>query len=154
MDLGIVAIFAACTGREAINLSLCNECRIWSYPWLACIQMFEGVLFLVFPFHMLLLVAHRIPPDVEQAICPVASADEEGAEVEAAAVLRDNEINGFGFIITRGRSGYRIEVGGVRRMSDIERVVNVDVAVGVALQIIEYMRLQRIGWLHDKSIEV
>ena len=43
------------------------------------VEEFEGVLFFVLPFHVFLLVADGIPPNVEEAVGPCAAFDEEGA---------------------------------------------------------------------------
>ena len=99
--------------------------------------MLEGVLFLVFPFHMLLFVRYGIPPYVEEAIRPCRTPEEEGAEIEAAAVLRDNEVDGFGIIVTNRRKRDGIEIWGGKRVAYVEGVVVVYVAVCVCGKSIE-----------------
>lgn len=80
---------------------------------------------------MLLLVSNRIPPDVEEAICPRAAVDEEGSQIETSTVLRYDEIDGVSPTIPVCRSSYRIEVGIFDGMRNIERVVDVDVTIGI-----------------------
>ena len=71
-------------------------------PWLMDVKMFHCVLFLVFPLHMLLLIADGVPPDVEETIRPNATVNEEGAKVEPSAILRYDKIDGIGTAITVG----------------------------------------------------
>ncbi len=47
-------------------------------PGLRRVELFESVLLLMFPFHVLLLVGHRIPPYVQESIGPGATANKEG----------------------------------------------------------------------------
>lgn len=75
---------------------------MWPYPWLVDVKMLHCVLFFVFPFHMLLLVADGVPPDVEETIGPNATMDEEGAEIESSTVLRYDEVNRVGMAVTVG----------------------------------------------------
>ena len=75
---------------------------MWPYPWLVDVEMLHCVLFLVFPLHVLLLVADRVPPDVEKSICPNAAVDEEGAEVESPTILRYDKVDGIGTAVTVG----------------------------------------------------
>src|ERR1700722_14851073 len=89
MDIGIVSIVAASAGREGIYFSLWDECCVWSNPGVRGVEEFESVLLFVLPFHVFLLVADGVPPDVEEAVGPCTAFDEEGAKVEAAAVLGD-----------------------------------------------------------------
>lgn len=59
---------------------------------------------------MPLLVEDWIPPDIQHAVSPLAASDEEGAQVEAAAILGNDEVDAFGSSISDGGKGYRIEV--------------------------------------------
>ena len=54
-----------------IDPSLRDEGCVRPDPWLRRVDEFEGILFFVLPFHVFLLVADGIPPDVEEAIGPV-----------------------------------------------------------------------------------
>ncbi len=51
---------------------------------------------------MLLLVADRVPPDIEETIRPNAAVYEEGAEVESSTVLRDDQVDRTGKAVTVG----------------------------------------------------
>lgn len=66
------------------------------------VEEFKGILFFVLPFHVFLFVANRIPPDIKETIGPCAAFDEEGAKVEAAAVLGNNKIDGRFFAVADG----------------------------------------------------
>ena len=79
MDIGIISIFAASAGRERAYFSLTDECCVRPDPGVRGVEEFKGVLFLVLPFHVFLLVADGVPPDVEEAVGPCAAFDEEGA---------------------------------------------------------------------------
>jgi len=103
---------------------------------------------------MFLLVGDGVPPDVEQAVEPDAAAHEKGAEVEAGAVLGEEEVDGVDVAITGGGKGYRIEPGLGRGVSDVEGVVDVDVAVDVAVEVVEDVGLEGVGRLHDVGVEV
>lgn len=61
----VVALIAARAGRKAVDLALVQESDMRSNPGLVLIHIFEGVLLLVFPLHVLLFVADRIPPDIQ-----------------------------------------------------------------------------------------
>ena len=78
MDIRIVSILATSTRRERIYFSLGDECCVLPDPGVRDVEEFEGVLFLVLPFHVFLLVADRVPPDVKEAVGPCAAFDEEG----------------------------------------------------------------------------
>ncbi len=60
----VLSIFTASAHWEAIDLSLWDESSMRSDPGLIGVQMLHCILLFVFPFHMLLFVAHGIPPDV------------------------------------------------------------------------------------------
>ena len=92
-------MFSTSTRREAVNLALGDERCVRSYPRLIDIEMLKSVLFLMLPLHVFLFIAYWIPPDVKQTVCPSASTDEERAQIEAPAILRDDEINGLRFIV-------------------------------------------------------
>ena len=102
VDLRIVALFATRARREAVDAPLIYEGHIRAHPWLALVHMLERILLHVLPLHVLLLVGDGIPPDVEQAIRVFASSHKERSEAETAAVLGDNEVDGFGLAVTDG----------------------------------------------------
>lgn len=97
-------------GREGVHASLGHEGDVWSDPGLVGVQMFETVLFFVFPFHVFLFVKDRVPPDVEETVGPGAATDHEGAEVKAGAVLGDEHVDGGFFAVAVGGVGDRVEV--------------------------------------------
>lgn len=154
MDAGILAILATRTHGEAVDLPLGDECRVRPYPGLIDVEMLEGVLFLVLPLHVLLLVADRVPPDVEEPIRPGGAVDEERAEVEACAVLRDDEIDAFREAVTVAGTGDDIEMGGGEGVGDVEGIVSVDVAVGVSEEVVEDLGLEGVGWFHDERVQI
>lgn len=90
---------------------------------------------------MLLLVEDRIPPHVEQAVREWRSSNEKGSQVESTAVLRYDNVDGGGEVVARRRSGDRVEKLCCWGVRDVERVVDVDVAVDVVLEVAEDMRL-------------
>ena len=137
----IHAIVATGAHGKTIDLPLRNEGGVGSYPRLVGIKMLKSVLLLMFPLHMLLLVAHGIPPDVQETISPDGTVDEEGAEVEATTVLRDYQINGVRLAVASGRACHVIEVGEFEGVCDVQRIIDIDVTVSVSFQIVEYMRL-------------
>jgi len=117
--------------RETVDLALRNERHVWADPGLVVVEVFKGILFLVLPLHVALFVVHGIPPDVEDAVGPIGAADEEGAEVEATAVLRDDHVDGGGEVVADRGAGSWVEVGGCQRVLEGKGVVVVYVAVGV-----------------------
>jgi hypothetical protein len=124
VDLGIdplvtlLAILSAGAGREGVDSSLLNEGDVGADPGLIGVEVLEGVLLLVFPFHVFLLVEDGVPPDVKQAVGEGGAFDEEGAEVEAGAVLRDEEGDGGGVVVAGGGGGDRVEEGGAGWVGD------------------------------------
>ncbi len=56
---------SAGTRWKGVDLSLRDERRVRPDPWLCCVEILERVLFFVLPFHMFLLVADRVPPDIQ-----------------------------------------------------------------------------------------
>ena len=152
LDSRVVTSVGASARWETVDHPLRDEGRMGTNPGLTLIEIFERVLFLVFPFHVFLFVQGRVPPDVEETIGPGAATHEEGSEVKAAAILRDDEVDGRGQSVALERAGQSIDVGGREGMGDVERVVGVDIAVGDAGQSIEDVRLKRIGRLHDEGM--
>ena len=65
MNSSVVSIFRACPFGEAVDFALWDECGVGSDPRLVDVEEFEGVLFFVLPFHVLLLVPNRVPPYVK-----------------------------------------------------------------------------------------
>ena len=61
----VIAPVAARAGRKAVDLALVQESDMRSNPGLILVHVFESVLLLVFPLHVLLLVTDRIPPDIQ-----------------------------------------------------------------------------------------
>lgn len=61
----IISVVRACSWREAVDLALFNESHVWPNPWLVGVEEFQCILFFMFPFHMLLLIPYRVPPNVE-----------------------------------------------------------------------------------------
>ena len=51
---------------------------------------------------MFLLVTDRVPPDVEQAIRPDTTVDEERAEIESSAILRYDKVYRAGMAVAVG----------------------------------------------------
>ena len=70
MNVGIVSIVAACAGRKGINFPLWDESCVRPDPGMRGVEELESVLFFVLPFHVFLLVANRVPPDVEESVGP------------------------------------------------------------------------------------
>lgn len=68
---------------ETVDHALRQEASMLSNPRLRSVQLLKGVLFLVFPLHVLLLIQHRVPPDIQKLFGPVAASDEERAKVES-----------------------------------------------------------------------
>lgn len=100
----------------------------------------QSVLLLMLPLHVLLLIAHWIPPNIEQPLTPLAASDQEGPEVEATAVLRDNQVDALCAVIADGTIGDFIKVGEFllrRGVCDVERVVDVDITVCDILEMLE-----------------
>lgn len=106
------------------------------------------------PVHVLLLVGDRVPPHVEQAVGPCAAPDKEGAEIEARAVLREDEVDGVRVAVANRGTHFGVEVGVGERVGDVEGVVFVDVAVDVLFEVVEHVVLKRIGRFHDVTVEV
>lgn len=103
VNLRIVAIAIAGVRREGVCFALFDESGVRPDPWLRSVHELQSILFLVLPFHVLLLVGYRVPPDVEQAVSPWAALDEEGAEVEATAILRHYQVDRLGLSVTNRR---------------------------------------------------
>ena len=68
---------------------------------------------------MLLFIENGVPPDVEEAIGPGGAPEEERAEIEAGAVLWDDEVDGGGFVVPSGRKRDGIEVGACGWVGDV-----------------------------------
>src|SRR5690606_900255 len=107
------------------------------------------------PLLVLLLVSYRIPPHVENAGCPVATPDKETPEVEATAVLWNNEVDARGLSI----ADWGKFVGGQvwifvfgEGVSDVQWVVDVDIAVGVLVKVVEDVCLKRDRRLHNEGV--
>lgn len=147
-----VRTIAACPRRKGVYASLRHERGAGSDPGLVCIEVFETVLFLVFPLHVLLFVEDGVPPDIEQTICPVGAAHKEGAKIEAAAVLREDEVYGRRVLVagSGSRDGIEVDVGW--RVGDVQGVIVVNVAVGVVTEVFEDVVFERVGVFHDKGV--
>lgn len=141
---GEAAVVAASALRESVDAALRDESSVGADPGLVGVDVFEGVLFFVLPLHVALFVEDGVPPDVEQAVGPGAAADEERAEIEAAAVLGYDQVDALREAVACCAGGERVEVvlvlgcfriagRAVGWVLDFQRVVNVDIAVcGVA----------------------
>ena len=66
----IQAILTTRARWKAVDLPLLDESGMTPYPRMRGIQVFEGILLLVFPLHVFLLVVDRIPPHVQQLVGP------------------------------------------------------------------------------------
>lgn len=137
----VLAVLAAGAHREAIDLPLRYESCVAPDPRLVDVQMFQRILLLVLPLHVFLLIPYRIPPDIEKAVRPRAATDEERSKIESGTILRYDQINRRRFAIADRGEGGRVEVGIVNGVSDVKGVVNVDIAIGVAGQVIENLLL-------------
>lgn len=124
-------VLAACAFGEAVDFSLRYECSMRPYPGLVDVKMLHSILLLVLPLHVFLLVANGIPPNIQKPIRPCTPVDEEGPQIEASTILRDDKIDRTDFSIPIGRTSLFVQVGRFERVGDIERVVKVDVAVCV-----------------------
>ncbi len=151
--VGVGAV-AAGSGREAVNHALRQEASVLSDPRVALVHGLEGVLLLVLPGHVLLLVEHRIPPNVQQTLRPGAAADEKGAQVEARAILREQQVDRVGVSVADGTARFFVEIRVGKRVGNVERVVVVDVAVRVLIEGVENVVLQRVRGLHDNGVEI
>jgi hypothetical protein len=129
VDIGIVTLVSARTGWEAHNLALIDERNVWANPWLVLIHVLESILLFVFPLHVLLFVAHGIPPDIQKPIGPHASSNHERPKVEAAAVLWKEHIDRINLAISHRGLCFGVEVGVRERMSNIQGIVNVDISI-------------------------
>jgi hypothetical protein len=101
-----------------------------------------------------LFVANGVPPYIEETISPCTALNEEGSEVETGTVLGNDEVDGFGFAVTDGAKRVGVKVWELEGMGNVERVVNIDVAVGDLGEVVEDVRLEGVGGLHYESIEV
>ena len=68
--------------------------------------------------------------------------------------MRDDEVDGVGLAVPDSRLGDFVEVVSGEGMGDIERIVDIDVAVGVFVKVVEDMRLEGVRWLHDEGVEI
>jgi hypothetical protein len=153
--LALFSILRTGAGREGVEAALLDERDVGPDPWLVGVEVFEGVLLLVFPFHVFLLVEDGVPPDVEEAVGKGGAFDEEGAEVEAGAVLGDEEGDARGEVVAGRGGGDGVEEGGVWGVGDRERVVSVDVAVDVrGFESVEDVALEGVAGFHDEGVEV
>lgn len=117
----------------------------------------QRILLLVFPLHVLLFITYRVPPDIQQPLAPLAPSNQEGSKIEAAAVLGNNQVDALRAVVANGAVADFIEVGVVdfrRWVSDVEGIVEVDVAVGDVLEMAKDVRMQRDRGLHDEGMEV
>jgi hypothetical protein len=154
MDIRIVALISACTGWEAHDASLLNESHVWANPRLVLVHVLECILLFVLPFHVLLLVTDRVPPDVEQPIGPYAPSNHEGSHVEATAVLGHKHVDRIDLAVSDWRACFGIEVFVGQRVCDVQGIVRVDVAVGNLVEAFEDVLLQGLGWFHDEGVGV
>lgn len=154
VDARVRALVGTGARREAVDHALREESSVLADPRKGNVQLLQGILLLVCPLHVLLLVGDRVPPHVEQAVCPITPSHEEGAQVEARAVLREDQVDRLGPTITHGAAGLLVEERVVGRMGDVQGVVLVDIAVDVLLKVVEDVFLKRVRGLHDIGVEV
>lgn len=102
MNVLVVAFVTAGTGRKTVDHALRHKGEMRARPGLIGVNVLESVLFFVLPLHVLLFVADGIPPDVHQAVGPGGAADEEGAEIETAAILWNQDVDRGSFTIANG----------------------------------------------------
>ena len=154
MDAAVVSVLGAGAGREAVDLALRDEGRVRADPRLVDVEELQRVLLLVLPLHVLLLVADGVPPYVEKSVGPGGALDEEGAEIEAGAVLGHDEVDGLRFAVANGAAGFGVKVWAGEGVGYVEWVVGVDIAVGVCAEVVEDVGLEGVGWLHYESVEI
>lgn len=147
-------VLTARTLRETTHLALWHKSCVGAYPRLAGIEVLESVLLLVLPLHVSLFILYGIPPDIEEAVGPSGAAHEEGAEVEAGAVLGDNHVDAGREVVADRGGGDSVEVGRGGGVGDVEGVVDVDVAVDVGGKVVEEVVLEGVGGFHDECVEV
>lgn len=140
-DPRVALLLCAGAWREGVDHALRHEVHGRADPGLGGVEVFQRILLLVLPLHMLLLVKHGIPPKVQQAVCPFAAAHKEGAEVEAAAVLTGQQMRGL-----RDR--------GVAVDGHVERIVDGDILVRDVVQAREDVVFQTHLRFHDDGMQV
>lgn len=112
-----------------------------SNPGLRSVQLLKGVLFLVLPFHVLLLIQHWVPPNIQKLLGPVAASNEERAQVESRAVLREHEVHRVDFPIAHRASRICVQILVRRRMGDVEGVEIINVTIYMAIEVVKQMVL-------------
>ena len=119
--------------------------------------MYQCVLFLVLPLHVLLLIPHWIPPHVQQTFAELGTLDEETAEVKTATILGDYDIDALRPVVPdrRFRQFVEIEKLVLRRwVRDVQGIVDVDVTICDVLEVFEDVVLQGDARLHDESMQI
>lgn len=142
VEASVVAVLGASALRETVDHALGQEAHVLADPGLCRVELLQSVLLLVFPLHVLLLVGDGVPPHVQQAVRPLTLANEEGAQVEAGAVLRQDEVDRARLAIADIAPGHVVEVHVIQGVGEVEGVVLVDVAVDVLLEFVEDVVLQ------------
>ena len=115
----VVSVLSASAGWEAVDLPLRDKSRMRSHPRMVGVKVFQRILLLVFPLHMLLLVVYWIPPDVQETICPLPSANKERPQIKPSAVLGDDDMDGRGLVVAGCRTSDRVEIHFSRRVTDV-----------------------------------
>lgn len=143
METSVILSRAVATrGRgEAVDFSLRQKASVLSHPSMILVKGLQSVLLLVLPSHVLLLVGHWIPPDIQEAFGPGAATHEERSQVEARAVLRQKQVHRVDVAVPHWARCEFVKVRVGERMGDIKRVVFVDIAVHMVLEIIEQVIL-------------
>lgn len=141
VDARVHSVIRAGPVGEAVDLPLREERGVLANPRLSRVELFQSILLLVFPLHMLLFVRNWVPPDIQQSVSPVATSHEERSQVEPRAVLWQNEVDRVWISIPLCVLRRLVEVVPFERMRDVEGVVLVDVAVDVLVEVVEDMVL-------------
>jgi len=106
---------------------------------------------------MLLLVSNGIPPDVEQPLAELGSLDEEATKVEATTILGNDDVDALGLVVSDRRLRNLIDVEELvlrRGVGDVQWIIDVDVAVGDVLEMVEDVRLEGDRRLHDERVQI
>jgi len=154
VNMRIIALFAACSGWKGVDFALMDEGNVRTDPRLALVHVFKRILFLVLPFHVFLLIANWVPPNIQQSVSPNAPSHEERTKIKATAVLRYNHVDGADLSVAYGRLRLWVQIIVGEWMGNVKWIVDVDVSVCDILQLFEYVLLERVLRFHDEGIGV
>lgn len=101
-------------------------------------------MFLVLPFHVLLLIQHRVPPNIQKLFGPSAASNEEGTQVESRAILSEHKVHGIDITIAYRASRVCIQIFIREGVSNVERIEDVDIAVHMTIEVVKHMMLKRV----------